>query len=81
MAADLLAMRAKATTTLAVEIGGMLAAVSEATAVSPGQRITVAAAATQVAAVVAKATSKTRREEEAGEVVRIGITVLPLSRE
>jgi hypothetical protein len=78
MGAGLLTTRARGAATLAVEIGVMPAA-DEGTTISPRQKITAAAAAMQVAAVVAMA-RMTRTREEAGEVVRTGITALPSLR-
>ena len=70
--AGLLTTRAKAAATLAVEIE-VTPAADEGTTITPRQKITVAAAAMPVAAVVAMATT-TRMPEEAGEVARTGTT-------
>lgn len=80
MAAGLLVTPAEATGTQVVEIGGMPAA-TEATAVSPRQKIGVVAAAMQGEAVEATPiTIRTREEEDTGDVVRTRRTALPSSR-
>jgi hypothetical protein len=70
----------KVAATLAVEMAVMPAVAIEGATVSPPLTTTVAAAAMQVAGVVAMATTTRTRERDAGEVVRTGITALPSSR-